>query len=293
MARINLAASCCALARLALLGLALGACGSDLDLGSNLLWSTDHESGDRSGWEAAPGGGRLLDPSMSGVDVVAGPAHSGRYSLKLTDIARDDMIGPGVYRELIAAPDAYYSAWYYVPRLYQTRSQWTIMKFFLSREDTNPEAFNHGHDLNLRTLPGGQMILYIYSHNPDYLQAPLADPPAFVPVETWFHVEVLFRARADKTGKLLVWLDDRLVYDLENRITASSNNVLWGPCNVAEDVQPFGTVPDPAGEGGAGGEAGASSTVAPATRIPPELYVDDAAISLRRVTRSGKIVASH
>lgn len=300
MARFKIGASCCALARLALLTVAVGACESDFDLGSNVLWATDHESGDLSGWLASPSGGRVPETSspMSRVEVVAGPARSGRYSLKLTDLAQDDMSGPGVYRELIAPPDAYYSAWYYIPRLYQTKSQWTIMKFYLSRSDTNPAVFNHGHDLNLRTLPGGQTILYVYSHSSDYLQAPLADPPAFVPVETWFQIEVLFRPRADNTGKLLVWLDDRLVYDLENRVTSGSNNAIWGPCNVGEDVQPFGSTSDTQGEGGAGGEAGepnsgAPNSGAPSTRIPPELYVDDAAISLRRVTRSGKLFATH
>ncbi len=272
----------------------LGACGPKLELGSNVLWSTNHESGDLSDWYLAPGGGLVPDTSMSPVNVVAGPAHSGRFSLQLIDLAGSDSIGPGVYRELDSPPDAYYSAWYFIPRQYQTKSQWTIMKF-RSRSDDDPNTISHGHDLNLRTLPGGQVILYVYSHDPTYLQAPLADPPAVVPVEAWFQLEVLYHPRMDETGKLLVWLDDRLVYDLEQRRTAGSNALVWSPCNVGEDVEPLGTPSsDDNGEGGAGGtsgdgaagEAGASS--APA-RVGPELYADDAAISLTRVTRSGLV----
>ena len=279
---------------LTLFALATSACGSQLDLGSDLLWATDHETGDLNGWYAPPAGGLAPDTSMSPVEIAAGPAHSGRYSLKLTDLAQSDSIGPGVFRELVTPPDAYYSAWYFIPRAYQTRSQWTIMKF-RARSDANPDTISHGHDLNLRALPGGQMILYVYSHDATYLQAPLADPPAFVPIETWFQIEVLYRPRTDETGKILVWLNDRLVYDLEQRKTAGSDDVLWSPCNIGEDVQPLGTPIDSSSEGGAGGaggasgDAGAPSTGGTSDRIPPQIYVDDAAISLKRVTRSGRL----
>ncbi|HEY0466500.1 MAG TPA: hypothetical protein VGC79_19965, partial [Polyangiaceae bacterium] len=188
-------------------------------------------------------------------------AHSGRYSLKLTNLAMSDSEGPGTYRELQSPPDAYYSAWYYLPRLYQTNSQWTIQKF-RSRLDSDPTAISHGHDLNLRTLPGGQVVLYVFSHDPEYLQAPLADPPAFVPVETWFQIEVFYRPRTDETGRIAIWLNDRLVYDLKDRRTTGSDDVLWNPCNIGDDIQPS----------------------------PPILYLDDAGISLVRVTQGGTLL---
>jgi len=235
------------------------ACSPTLDVGSNVMWATDHESGQLDDWYADGKGGLLKDEANSLTEPANGPAHSGQYSLKFTDLAMSDSEGPGIYRELQSPPDAYYSAWYYLPRLYQTNSQWTIQKF-RSRSDSDPDAISHGHDLNLRTLPGGQVVLYVFSHDPAYLQAPLSDPPAFVPVETWFHIEVFFRPRTDETGKILVWLDDRLVYDLEDRRTTGSDDVLWNPCNIGEDIQP----------------------------APPILFLDDAAISLVRVTREGK-----
>jgi len=248
-----------------LLAVQASACSPTLDVGSNVLWATDHESNQLKDWYANNEGGELnADAGTSAdapaADIAEGPAHSGRYSLVLTDYAMSDSDGAGVFRELQSPPDAYYSAWYYLPRLYQTNSQWTIQKF-RSRLDSDLTAISHGHDLNLRTLPGGQVVLYVFSHDPAYLQAPLSDPPAFVPVQTWFHLEVFFRPRTDETGKLLVWLDDRLVYDLENRRTTGSDDVIWNPCNIGEDIQPS----------------------------PPKLYLDDAAISLVRVTREGKL----
>jgi hypothetical protein len=247
---------------LLLLGIATSSCGPRLDIGSDVIWATDHESGELDDWYAEGKGGLLRDDADSPGVIADGRAHSGRYSLKLTNLAMSDTEGPGIYRELQAPPDAYYSLWYYLPRLYQTNSQWTIQKF-RSRSDADPEAISHGHDLNLRTLPGGQVVLYVYSHDPAYLQAPLADPPAFVPIETWFHVEVFYRPRKDESGQIRVWLNNRLVYDLEDRRTAGSDDVLWNPCNIGQDIQP----------------------------APPELYLDDAAISLVRVTRDGQLIS--
>ena len=249
-------------ARIACVALTLtcAACGPQLDLGSNVTWATNHESGTLDDWLLPPGGGVFQDEATNDlVSIAAGPAHSGQYSLKLSNGGSSDTDGPAVYRELVDPEEAYYSAWYYLPRAYITNSQWTIQKF-RSRSETDPDIVSHGHDLNLRTLPGGEVILYVVSHDPAYLQAPLANPPAFVPTETWFHLEVLFRARTDETGRLLVWLDDRLVYDLENRRTAGSSDLLWSPCSVGKDVTPS----------------------------PKVIYVDDAAISHTRVTSSGK-----
>jgi hypothetical protein len=241
---------------------AAASCAPRLELGSNVIWATDHESGDLEDWSADGGGALLLDDFHSTAEISTEFSHSGEYSLKLTDLApMSDSEGPGVYRELRAPPDAYYSAWYYLPRLYKTNSQWTIQKF-RSRSDSDLEQVNHGHDLNLRTLPGGQVVLYIYSHDPAYLQAPLVDPPAYVPVETWFQIETFFSARTDRTGQIRVWLDDRLVYDLGDRRTTGSDDVLWTPCNIGQDVQPS----------------------------PPILFLDDAGISRVRVTREGWLV---
>jgi len=247
----------CRCLKSALLAFALAGCGPKLELGSDVLWATDHESGSMADWLDDGGGGLLLGSTIT---IADGPAHSGRYSLKFSDPAQSDTDGPSIYRELVDPQDAYYSAWYYIPRAYQTNSQWTIQKF-LSRSDGDAGAITQGHDLNLRTLPGGQVILYVFSHDSAYLQAPLTEPPALVPVATWFHLETFFSARVDETGTVKVWLDDRLVYDLERRRTTGSSTLLWSPCDIGEDVQP----------------------------APPELYVDDAVISRVRVTRQGKV----
>ena len=237
--------------------LCAAACGPRMDLGSNVLWSSDLERGDLSEWTAAPGGGPVPDPMGGLIEVVAGLSHSGTHAIKLTNSANMDSDGPGVFRELIAPPELYYSIWYYLPSAYVTNTQWTIQKFRTRTPDGT--MLSENLDLDLRTLPGGQVALYVFSHDPQYLQSPLADPVPFVPVARWFQVEVLFRPATDASGRLVVYLDGDPVYDLGNRRTAGTNDIVWTPCNIGTDIQP----------------------------APSVVYVDDAAISLSRVGPAG------
>jgi hypothetical protein len=248
-------------ARSLLLALAssLVACGPRMDLGSNVLWSSDLESGDLSEWTAAPGGGPVADPAGGLIEVVAGLSHSGTHAIKLTNAANMETDGPGVYRELLAPPELYYSVWYYLPSAYQTVTQWTIQKFRTRTPD--PTVLSENLDLDLRTLPDGEVLLYVFSHDPQYLQAALPDPVPFVPVARWFQIEVLFRPAMDTSGRVVIYLDGKLAYDLENRRTVGNQDVVWTPCNIGTDIEP----------------------------MPSVLYLDDAAISLSRVGPTGVV----
>ena len=153
---------------------------------------------------------------------------------------------------------AYFSAWYYLPLAYQTISYWTIFRFRAS-SPKNTTTSGLGSDLNLRSLPEGQIVLYVLQQRPDYLQWPIADPAPYVPVGSWFEIEALYRNATDSTGELKVWLDGVLVYDIENRITGLSNDFYWTACNITSSVTP----------------------------APVNIYVDDAVISLDRVSVDG------
>ena len=58
----------------ALLGLG---CNSQLDLGSDLLWAADHESGDLGQWIEGANGGARLPSADSSIEVSAESAHRG------------------------------------------------------------------------------------------------------------------------------------------------------------------------------------------------------------------------
>ena len=146
--------------------------------------------------------------------------------------------------------EAFYSVWYYLPRAYQTKVDWTILQFRTPTDD--PTVISQFLDVNLRSLPGGEMILSVYDHRPQYLRLPTPDPAIDVPVGRWFQIEVLFRnvprrqLAASRCGSTA-----SSTTTSRNRPMASDPRVYWTPCSVTGDLSPSQS----------------------------ELYVDDAAIS--------------
>lgn len=241
-----------ALVLLALTG-TLG-CGSPIDLGSDVIFSAQHESGDLEEWLADDTGGVTGDADGA-VALSTEYAHRGRYSVKLTSPSRGEN-GPTLFHELVA-DRAFYSAWYYLPQAYDGASYFTIQQF--ESRTSDGEDVSAGLDLRMRTLPGGEVVLYVFHHEPEYLQYPLSDPPPYVPVGRWFHLEAELVARTDATGSLRVWLDGDLVYAIEGRPTVKSQTVHFACSSVALD---FGST-------------------------PVEVFIDDVAISRTRVTPDG------
>ena len=101
--------------------------------------------------------------------------------------------------------------------------------------------------------------MYVLQNESQYLATPLADPPPVVPVDRWFQIEVLVRFARDASGRLALWLDGRPVYDLGNRSTAGGDQLFWAVCNVTRATTP----------------------------APLSIYVDDAAMTLERMTPDG------
>ena len=94
-----------------------------------ILWSADHEEGNMSDWYTPSGGGEFNSGggvSSASTDV----AHSGRYSAKATIATPPSPSAVRLFRwaESRANPEAYYSAWFYFPRIH-TPSWWIIDQF--------------------------------------------------------------------------------------------------------------------------------------------------------------------
>src|SRR6185312_11026191 len=82
---------------------------------------------------------------------------------------------------------AYYSAWFYLPRAYQTTADWSIMQFQSpsGAATANADAGAVGQllDIDLRSLPDGDLILSVYDHRAAYRRSPTPDPAILVPVK--------------------------------------------------------------------------------------------------------------
>lgn len=217
-----------------LLVASLAGCGDPLYLGSDLIWSARLEGVDLAEWNSdSP---RFADPAdATNVRVSDARARSGRYALSITRPPSGVEGGPVIGHAAGLPKEAYYAAWFYLPDDYPVKTYWAIMELRSIGLADSPDALQEGIDIRLRKLPGGQFTLYVFAHDGAFLQPPLVDPPALVPVGQWFHVETFFRLAPDASGALQVWLDGRLVYDLPSRATGPGQRPWFGVSSVSAD----------------------------------------------------------
>jgi hypothetical protein len=247
------------------LGLLSAGCDSNLNLGTDVLWSDGFEDGGLiSGLSAAPGTGGiyLSDAGESGVALSMEQHHSGHFSVKMSS---ETPGGAGIYKTGTFPVEAYYSAWYYVPKFYVTTLPWSILRFAVS-----PDPIHGPLEVDLWSLPDGTLTLELYDTGRSYLLSPLPAPVPIVPIGRWFQLEALYLNSTDSSGHFTLWFDGTPIYDFE-RSTSSSTpdgglhpSFYFEPCSFTEDVV-------------AVGDAGPNVV----------LYVDDIAISWSRVTPKG------
>jgi hypothetical protein len=238
--------------------LALPGCNPHLNLGSSILWSARHETGDLSEWTAGGKGGAEADTPDTSLAVSTDFAHTGRYSVKLTNGAVSAYESAHLWRQDDYPAEAYYSAWFYLPRAYQATADWSLVEFQIPT--IGDAAIGLLIDIDLRSLPNGDLILSVDDHRAAYLRSPTPDPAILVPVGRWFQIETLYRNVNDDSGELIVWLDGQLNYDI-HRPFGLSSTVYWTVSNKTFGLSPAESV----------------------------IYVDDAAVSLTRVTPTGDL----
>jgi hypothetical protein len=234
----------------------LGCSPAPLALGTSpeILWWTDHEEGGLSGWsrDGAERGG-LIVSNGGEVELDTTQARSGLHAMRATVTSPGEPVASvGVaMRNGILPKEAYYSAWYYIASPMTAGEYWLFFKYRSRRVASDPATVIDLWDVDFSANADGTMGVFIFHHDSG-TRMPRATPA--VPVGQWFQVEAFFRAATDDTGRLMVWFDGTLIYDLTEP-TVTSEFVEWSVGSIAEIITP-----------------------APAT-----LYVDDAAISTSRL----------
>lgn len=236
-----------------------GGCGRRIELGSDILWEARHETGDLDEWIGDGEGGSAADAPMAAIAATTALAHGGAYSVKMTNSAVTELAASRVWREAPYPADAYYSSWYYIPEPYALAAVWTIMQFRAPDADDSSVS-RYIIDVDVRSLPGGDLILSVYDHRAPYLRSPTPPTAMILPIGRWFLVEALFRNFSDDRGRLVIWLDGQVNYDIV-RPFGINNTVHWSLCSSGYGFSP--------------GES--------------TIYVDDAAVSLSRVTPIGSL----
>ena len=256
-------------------GITLG-CSEPLHIGDDVLWSADHETGDLSQWTTQGDGqtafnigdakASTLDLSLEATDagmsveVTADAAHSGTHSLKLSNPGNDDNreTGMEILRVIGPTEDAFYSAWFMLPSDIELSPSITIARL-RSRNEAG-EVFN-GEELQLRSLPTGGYVLQVFNNNSAFLREPLPEEPPYLAAGRWSQIEARYESRM--SGRLRVWLDGKLVYDLNGRPGATGKDLVLSICNTGEGFNP----------------------------APLALFVADVVVSLSRMGPSGSLRA--
>jgi hypothetical protein len=240
---------------------AVAACGpAPVDLGPSpeILWWSDHETGDFSDWLQG-GDGFVWSAEGGHIEVAAGIARSGTHAIRAGVVSPTaGMQSAGIAMRTGGTPArAYYSAWYYVPAAATDTTYWLFFKFRSRRTATDSTTIVDVWDLDFLPAGGGTMRLSLYHHGSGAIAAGVIAPiaPAEIPIGRWFQIETLLSAAADETGQLTVWQDGMKVYDIAGKATMPSAYVEWSVGGITEMIDPGGAT----------------------------LYVDDAAISTERL----------
>jgi hypothetical protein len=236
---------------------------SQLDVGSDLLWTARFETGDFSEWIGVAGGDAQAFPMPPNTIAVSNAqARTGSYSAALTITAGSDGVqeNAGLSRSGGLPTEGYYSAWYDLPHSVSVGTFWVIFKFRMrtNANDANTDA--ELFDMRLATLPAGEMTLELYDHRTS-ADIPLDVSNPIVPVEAWFQLEAFYRAANDDTGRLTFWLNGQQVVDIAGAPTSPTSWVEWDVCSVGENLTPSMAT----------------------------LYVDDCAVSRSRVGPAGQL----
>ena len=230
-----------AVLRAILLLVLLAGCGQSMDMGSDVLWTARFEGNNFLEWTSVAGGGYSPPTNLGSMTVSNEHAHLSTYSANLTIYAPADMTqgNASFVRSGNLPMQAYYSAWYYLPRSVTVGVYWVIMKFRLRTVVDDPTTDNELFDVNLKSLKDGGMSLRVYAHQGtgggDLPLSVPSDP--VVPVGDWFQIEAFYRVASDNSGRLTLWLDGTQILD-KSGPTGPTPWVAWDVVSVAEVLSP-------------------------------------------------------
>jgi len=252
-----------AVAALALLAALAAGCGSQVGVGSDVLWTALFEGDSFAEWTGVAGGNAQAFPAPPNtIAVAADRAHHGSYAAELTITAGSDGTQENaVLSRTDGLPQAaYYSGWFYLTRTVTVGTFWVLFKFRTRTNADDPSTTDEFYDLDLVNMPRGEMTLQLYDHRTT-ANIPLDVTDPVVPVGSWFQIEAYYRNANDATGRATYWLNGQQIVDVTGQPTGPTPWIEWDACSVAENLTPSTTT----------------------------LYVDDCAVSLTRVGPTGII----
>lgn len=225
--------------------------GADANAASSLLWSASMEQGNLEEWSLDDCGGEFNSGTADAV-ATRDHAHSGLWGARLTiSTPSSSQSGTRLFRwcEPQQHPALYYRAWFYFPQQYTAPNWWNVFQWKSKISATKNDPF---FILNVGNREDGTMYFYLY----DWQQrVSHSQTTAQITVGRWTQIEAFYQCAADATGKVMIWQDGQLLFDVSRVKTRYANgDCEWSVNNYSDALSP------------------ANATI----------YVDEAAISLTR-----------
>ena len=167
--------------------------------------------------------------------VVTSPVHTGEFAAEFTVLTGTDA-GESpqgrCYRQGVFPAEAYYGAWYYIPKSATNTGNWNLFHFQGGNADKTSQHYLW--DVSLVNGPTGELNLRVY----DDLQNKSGTGAPPVPIARWFQIVFFWKRAKDTSGEVSLYQDGTQVVDLTNLITDDTDWGQWYVGNLASALQP-------------------------------------------------------
>jgi hypothetical protein len=167
--------------------------------------------------------------------VLASPVHSGQFAAEFTVLTGTDAGSSPqgrCVRQGVLPAEAYYGAWYYIPRVATNTGNWNLFHFQGGNADTTSQHYLW--DVSLANGPTGDLNLRLYDN---LHKKTVGDGPP-IPIARWFHIVFYLRRAKDAGGEVVLFQDEVRVVDLANVVTDDTDWGQWYVGNLASSLQP-------------------------------------------------------
>lgn len=166
-------------------------------------------------------------------EIVTSPVHSGRYAAAFHITSSDrDAIQARCVRQGALPSEAYYGAWYFVPKVATNTAVWNLFHF----QGGQPTGLHGLWDVSLVNTPRGELRLVVF----DFLSGVVRSPAITraIPIGEWFHLQLHLKRAADRTGSVALYQDGQQIFEVTNVITDDSQWGQWYVGNYADGLMP-------------------------------------------------------
>ncbi len=200
-----------------------------------LIWSADTETGDISQWNRDQFGESVFNTGTGTVAASDEVSHSGRFALKLTiSGASGQTQAARILRWHDTPEEGYYSVWLYFPRIYRPAYWWNVIQFKSVGAENVPIWV-----VNVGNRTDGSMYFYLWHALTNITYSEINH--VAIPSGHWTHLTLYLRRATDHSGRITVWQDGTLLFDVDQVQTAVGPNTHFGVSNYTDDIAP----PDP------------------------------------------------